>query len=48
MKATAGCLMKQILFLTLLCAALMATASAWATDGEGVVGVWNSEKKTPE
>ena len=45
MKATAGYLMKQILFIALLCAASMAAVSAWATDGDGIVGVWNSEKK---
>ena len=37
--------MKQILFLTLLCVALAATVSGWATEGDGVVGVWNNEKK---
>ena len=37
--------MKQILFLALLCAAFVATVSAWATEGDGIGGVWNSEDK---
>jgi uncharacterized protein (DUF2147 family) len=45
MKATLGLLNKEMVFISLLCMALMVDVSVWAAEADSIVGVWNSEDK---